>query len=117
MPAFIKFDKKILRDHLNFIAKVREEGTGKSYYILYFIYREFCIRKIQYWVFKQNGTHFCNMEACRLGVLHSKEKTIQISYVVGKLSFIDTPKFYVGGSIVEGKVSAKCCLHFFSINL
>ncbi|XP_039986149.1 alpha-2-macroglobulin-like isoform X2 [Xiphias gladius] len=65
MPAFLKFDKKILRDHLNFIAKVREEGTG---------------------------------------VLHSKEKTIQISYVVGKLSFIDTPKFYVGGSIVEGKV-------------
>uniref|UniRef100_A0A4W6CVY5 Alpha-2-macroglobulin bait region domain-containing protein n=1 Tax=Lates calcarifer TaxID=8187 RepID=A0A4W6CVY5_LATCA len=32
---------------------------------------------------------------------------IQISYVIGRLSFIDTPKIYDQGSNVEGKVSAK----------
>uniref|UniRef100_A0A4W6FEE1 Alpha-2-macroglobulin-like n=1 Tax=Lates calcarifer TaxID=8187 RepID=A0A4W6FEE1_LATCA len=32
---------------------------------------------------------------------------IQISYVIGRLSFIDTPKIYNQGSNVEGKVSAK----------
>uniref|UniRef100_A0A8P4K816 Alpha-2-macroglobulin n=1 Tax=Dicentrarchus labrax TaxID=13489 RepID=A0A8P4K816_DICLA len=34
------------------------------------------------------------------------EKRITISYVVGKLSIIDTPKIYDRGSNVEGKVSA-----------
>lgn len=31
---------------------------------------------------------------------------IQLSYVIGKLSFVDTPKVYERGSVVEGKVSA-----------
>uniref|UniRef100_A0A8P4G7W3 Alpha-2-macroglobulin n=1 Tax=Dicentrarchus labrax TaxID=13489 RepID=A0A8P4G7W3_DICLA len=35
-----------------------------------------------------------------------KETKITISYVVGKLSFIDTPKIYDRGSNVEGKVKA-----------
>uniref|UniRef100_A0A8C9XM84 Alpha-2-macroglobulin n=1 Tax=Sander lucioperca TaxID=283035 RepID=A0A8C9XM84_SANLU len=34
------------------------------------------------------------------------EKTTVISYVVGKLSFTDTPKIYNNGSNVEGKVKA-----------
>lgn len=32
-------------------------------------------------------------------------ETIQLSYVIGKLSFIDMPKVYERGSVVEGKVS------------
>ncbi|KAJ3590956.1 hypothetical protein NHX12_008904 [Muraenolepis orangiensis] len=33
-------------------------------------------------------------------------ETIPLSYVIGKLSFIDTPKVYEKGSVVEGKVKA-----------
>ncbi|XP_045929768.1 alpha-2-macroglobulin-like [Micropterus dolomieu] len=40
------------------------------------------------------------------GISHQQEKRIVISYVVGKLSFIDTPKIYDQGSNVEGKVKA-----------
>ncbi|XP_067449972.1 alpha-2-macroglobulin-like [Thunnus thynnus] len=40
------------------------------------------------------------------GTSHSQGKTMEISYVVGKLSFIDTPKIYEKGSNVEGKVKA-----------
>ncbi|XP_038548725.1 alpha-2-macroglobulin-like isoform X2 [Micropterus salmoides] len=40
------------------------------------------------------------------GILYQQEKRIGISYVVGKLSFIDTPKIYDQGSNVEGKVKA-----------
>ncbi|XP_027136076.1 alpha-2-macroglobulin-like [Larimichthys crocea] len=40
------------------------------------------------------------------GISHPQEKMISISYVVGKLSFIDTPKIYDKGSNVEGKVKA-----------
>uniref|UniRef100_A0A6Q2ZD70 Alpha-2-macroglobulin-like n=1 Tax=Esox lucius TaxID=8010 RepID=A0A6Q2ZD70_ESOLU len=37
------------------------------------------------------------------------EKRITFSYVLGKLSFVDTPKIYEHGSIVEGKIKA---VHF-----
>uniref|UniRef100_A0A667Z613 Alpha-2-macroglobulin-like n=1 Tax=Myripristis murdjan TaxID=586833 RepID=A0A667Z613_9TELE len=40
-----------------------------------------------------------------------KWQTISLSYIVGKLSFIDTPKLYEQGSVVEGKVSVKA-VHF-----
>ncbi|XP_078140102.1 alpha-2-macroglobulin-like [Centroberyx gerrardi] len=40
------------------------------------------------------------------GITHPQGKTISLSYVVGKLSFIDTPKVYEHGSIVEGKLKA-----------
>lgn len=69
------------------------------------------------YMFKQYGiTQSCNMEASRTGISHPQEKRIVISYVVGKLSFIDTPKVYNQGSNVEGKVSA-CGHHFFSVIL
>ncbi|KAF3847192.1 hypothetical protein F7725_020220 [Dissostichus mawsoni] len=42
------------------------------------------------------------------GISHQQEKSMDISYVVGKLSFTDTPKIYDQGSIVEGKVKAVC---------
>uniref|UniRef100_A0A3B3CN95 Alpha-2-macroglobulin-like n=1 Tax=Oryzias melastigma TaxID=30732 RepID=A0A3B3CN95_ORYME len=35
-----------------------------------------------------------------------RAKTIQLSYVIGKLSFIDTPKIYNQNSTLEGKVKA-----------
>uniref|UniRef100_A0A7N9B1K8 Alpha-2-macroglobulin-like n=1 Tax=Mastacembelus armatus TaxID=205130 RepID=A0A7N9B1K8_9TELE len=39
-----------------------------------------------------------------VGISFTQEKKIRISYVVGKLSFIDTPSVYEQGSNVEGKV-------------
>ncbi|KAM4628384.1 alpha-2-macroglobulin-like [Polymixia lowei] len=39
-------------------------------------------------------------------IIKIESKTISLSYVVGKLSFIDTPKVYEEGSVVEGKVKA-----------
>ncbi|TDH15374.1 hypothetical protein EPR50_G00030850 [Perca flavescens] len=42
----------------------------------------------------------------KYGISRSQEKTTVISYVVGKLSFTDTPKIYNQGSNVEGKVKA-----------
>ncbi|XP_053177575.1 alpha-2-macroglobulin-like [Scomber japonicus] len=40
------------------------------------------------------------------GISHQQGKRTIISYVLGKLSFIDTPKIYEEGSTVEGKVKA-----------
>ncbi|XP_011481059.1 alpha-2-macroglobulin-like isoform X2 [Oryzias latipes] len=39
-------------------------------------------------------------------VTHPQGKRIVLSYVIGKLSFIDTAKFYIPGSNFEGKVKA-----------
>ncbi|XP_026195460.1 alpha-2-macroglobulin-like [Anabas testudineus] len=47
-----------------------------------------------------------NMKEQGTGVSHLQQKMIRISYVVGKLSFNDTPRIYRPGSIVEGKVQA-----------
>uniref|UniRef100_A0A8D3BU42 Si:ch211-212c13.8 n=1 Tax=Scophthalmus maximus TaxID=52904 RepID=A0A8D3BU42_SCOMX len=43
------------------------------------------------------------------GISHPQGKRQQISYMIGKLSFFDTPKIYDSGSNVEGKVKA---VHF-----
>uniref|UniRef100_A0A3Q0RUH5 Alpha-2-macroglobulin bait region domain-containing protein n=1 Tax=Amphilophus citrinellus TaxID=61819 RepID=A0A3Q0RUH5_AMPCI len=40
------------------------------------------------------------------GVLISEEKRITITYLIGKVFFIDTPNIYESGAIVEGKVKA-----------
>uniref|UniRef100_A0A8P4JUW6 Alpha-2-macroglobulin n=1 Tax=Dicentrarchus labrax TaxID=13489 RepID=A0A8P4JUW6_DICLA len=64
-------------------------------------------RRLQCCEFKQCGIDSCNIEASFTGISHPREKRITISYVVGKLSFIDTPKIYDRGSNVEGKVSVK----------
>ncbi|KAF1393511.1 hypothetical protein PFLUV_G00016750 [Perca fluviatilis] len=47
-----------------------------------------------------------NMEEEGTGISRSQEKTTVISYVVGKLSFTDTPQTYNKGSNVEGEVKA-----------
>uniref|UniRef100_A0AAZ1WXR9 Alpha-2-macroglobulin-like n=1 Tax=Oreochromis aureus TaxID=47969 RepID=A0AAZ1WXR9_OREAU len=41
------------------------------------------------------------------GISHPQEKRIRISYVLGKVSFINVPKVWERGSNVEGKVSLK----------
>uniref|UniRef100_A0A8P4KQB8 Alpha-2-macroglobulin n=1 Tax=Dicentrarchus labrax TaxID=13489 RepID=A0A8P4KQB8_DICLA len=64
-------------------------------------------RRLQCCEFKQCGVDSCNIEASFTGISHPQEKRITISYVVGKLSFIDTPKIYDRGSNVEGKASVK----------
>ncbi|CAL8350317.1 unnamed protein product [Lota lota] len=40
------------------------------------------------------------------GLKYLGSETIKLSYVIGKLSFIDTPTVYKRGSVVEGKVKA-----------
>ncbi|KAM6988646.1 alpha-2-macroglobulin-like [Tautogolabrus adspersus] len=40
------------------------------------------------------------------GIAHHNQKRLDISYVIGKVFFIDTPKIYDKGSDVEGKVKA-----------
>uniref|UniRef100_A0A3P8S171 Alpha-2-macroglobulin bait region domain-containing protein n=1 Tax=Amphiprion percula TaxID=161767 RepID=A0A3P8S171_AMPPE len=40
------------------------------------------------------------------GISHLQTARIRISYVIGRLFFIDTPKIYEPGSVVEGKVKA-----------
>ncbi|XP_038817302.1 alpha-2-macroglobulin-like isoform X1 [Salvelinus namaycush] len=43
------------------------------------------------------------------GITQSKEKHIALSYMIGKLTFVDTPKIYEHGSIIEGKINV---VHF-----
>uniref|UniRef100_A0A6Q2Y2G2 Alpha-2-macroglobulin-like n=1 Tax=Esox lucius TaxID=8010 RepID=A0A6Q2Y2G2_ESOLU len=38
------------------------------------------------------------------GVIRSEEKQASITYEIGKIRFVDTPKIYEHGSIIEGKV-------------
>ncbi|XP_041665316.1 alpha-2-macroglobulin-like [Cheilinus undulatus] len=40
------------------------------------------------------------------GISHQNQKRLDISYVIGKLTFVDTPKIYEAGSDVAGKVKA-----------
>ncbi|KAK6295809.1 hypothetical protein J4Q44_G00335220 [Coregonus suidteri] len=39
------------------------------------------------------------------GITQSKKKHIGLSYVIGKLTFVDTPKIYEHGAIIEGKIN------------
>ncbi|XP_032446213.1 alpha-2-macroglobulin-like isoform X1 [Xiphophorus hellerii] len=47
-----------------------------------------------------------SMEEEGTGISHSQAKRIAISYVIGKLAFVDLPKIYDQGSNLEGKVKA-----------
>ncbi|XP_037534357.1 alpha-2-macroglobulin [Nematolebias whitei] len=40
------------------------------------------------------------------GVSHSQRNNIRISYVIGNITFVDTPKIYEQGKNIEGKVKA-----------
>lgn len=39
------------------------------------------------------------------GITLSEEKNVELSYVIGEFTFVDTPQIYEHGSIIEGKVS------------
>ncbi|XP_045580457.1 alpha-2-macroglobulin isoform X1 [Salmo salar] len=43
------------------------------------------------------------------GITRSEVKQIALSYVIGKLTFVDTPTIYEHGSIIEGKINV---VHF-----
>ncbi|KAL1004891.1 hypothetical protein UPYG_G00051880 [Umbra pygmaea] len=45
------------------------------------------------------------MEEEGTGVTRSDEKSIALSYVIGALSFVDTPQTYEHGAIIEGKIT------------
>uniref|UniRef100_A0AAY5KIV0 Alpha-2-macroglobulin-like n=1 Tax=Esox lucius TaxID=8010 RepID=A0AAY5KIV0_ESOLU len=53
----------------------------------------------------------CHLTMCSpfTGIIRSERKRLTFSYVIGMLSFVDTPKIYEHGSIVEGKIKA---VHF-----
>ncbi|XP_075993239.1 alpha-2-macroglobulin-like [Genypterus blacodes] len=55
----------------------------------------------------QDTLHFAaKVEEDGTGTIHGQFKTISISYVVGKLSFVDIPTVYQEGSNVTGRVNA-----------
>uniref|UniRef100_A0A3Q3RYF0 Alpha-2-macroglobulin-like n=1 Tax=Mastacembelus armatus TaxID=205130 RepID=A0A3Q3RYF0_9TELE len=51
-----------------------------------------------------------------IGVVVTQEKTLMISYIVGRLSFFDTPTVYEQGQSVTGKVSTKS-IPFMQVHL
>uniref|UniRef100_A0AAZ3NU98 Alpha-2-macroglobulin-like n=1 Tax=Oncorhynchus tshawytscha TaxID=74940 RepID=A0AAZ3NU98_ONCTS len=40
------------------------------------------------------------------GITLSEEKNVELSYVIGEFTFVDTPQIYEHGSIIEGKINA-----------
>ncbi|XP_034722592.1 alpha-2-macroglobulin-like [Etheostoma cragini] len=71
-----------------------------------FIFTMSTFTKIEQYALRDVLQLTANMEEEGTGISRSQEKTTVISYVVGKLSFTDTPKIYNKGSDVEGKVKA-----------
>lgn len=51
------------------------------------------------------------------GVLISQKQSITISYVLGRVSFVDTPNIYEPGTNVQGKVSVFLSYHHFVMQL
>ncbi|CDQ93588.1 unnamed protein product [Oncorhynchus mykiss] len=40
------------------------------------------------------------------GITLSEERNVELSYVIGEFTFVDTPQIYEHGSIIEGKINA-----------
>lgn len=112
MSTFTKINKTFLKDKLNVIAKMEEEGTGKScscYFSFYFNCYIF-LKIIGYCAFAEIWhVHCFNIEVSYSGISHKQEMKIRISFVLGKASFVDVPKIWEPGSNVEGKVSSNLC--------
>uniref|UniRef100_A0AAZ3PBW9 Alpha-2-macroglobulin-like n=1 Tax=Oncorhynchus tshawytscha TaxID=74940 RepID=A0AAZ3PBW9_ONCTS len=58
----------------------------------------------------QEECEFLHCEIYRIcfhltGITLSEEKNVELSYVIGEFTFVDTPQIYEHGSIIEGKVS------------
>ncbi|XP_044209159.1 alpha-2-macroglobulin-like [Thunnus albacares] len=62
--------------------------------------------KLHQWVLYDELILIAEVEEEGTGISPKQEKRIPVSFIVGKLSFIDTPKIYNQGSNVEGKVKA-----------
>lgn len=101
LSTFTKLDKKVMQDKLVLKASMEEEGTGKSHNIL------ILKKELDYEFNLNNMTHIhsCNKESFLTGISFNTENKVEISYVVGKLSFEDTPSVYEKGENVTGKVS------------
>lgn len=86
-----------LQTNLELKARVEEEGTGKFVHIL----------KKDSASEKNYGTHTCegNTKPFGTGISRSQRENMALSYVIGMVTFFDTPSVYKRGSIVECKVS------------
>ncbi|XP_067450040.1 alpha-2-macroglobulin-like [Thunnus thynnus] len=62
--------------------------------------------KLDQWMLHDQLILIAEVEEEGTGISPKQEKRIPVSFIVGKLSFIDTPKIYNQGSNVEGKVKA-----------
>ncbi|XP_062275147.1 alpha-2-macroglobulin-like [Scomber scombrus] len=82
------------------IKKTEKNGCA-TFRIPMFTFTKNAIRFLQDKLFLKT-----TMEEEGTGISFSQGKTIELSYTVGKLSFIDTPKIYNKGATVEGKVKA-----------
>uniref|UniRef100_A0AAZ1X7C1 Alpha-2-macroglobulin-like n=1 Tax=Oreochromis aureus TaxID=47969 RepID=A0AAZ1X7C1_OREAU len=94
---------------------------GVSVHMIFFLYCSFQADKTGCATFSFNMSIFTKMDQKVLqdvldisakveeegtGISHPQEKRIRISYVLGKVSFINMPKVWERGSNVEGKVRA-----------
>ncbi|XP_034557112.1 alpha-2-macroglobulin-like isoform X3 [Notolabrus celidotus] len=70
------------------------------------LYKMSDFRVLDRYDFQQSLTLSVKVEEEGTGTTHEQEKSIKISDVIAKLSFIDTPKLYKQGSEVMGKVKA-----------
>uniref|UniRef100_A0A673XTT8 Alpha-2-macroglobulin-like n=1 Tax=Salmo trutta TaxID=8032 RepID=A0A673XTT8_SALTR len=48
----------------------------------------------------------CHKESIEVCITLSEEKNVELSYVIGEFTFVDTPQIYEHGSIIEGKINA-----------
>lgn len=84
--------------------KWKRRGQARPYsYLVYCNDALWCIVTIYLFIFS--------------GVLISRKQSIRISYVLGRVSFVDTPNIYEPGTNVQVKVSVFLSYHHFVIQL
>lgn len=92
MSLFTNIEAKAFQTSLYITASVQEEGTGKFYP------RSTALGA---------GWVAVTRVLFLTGTSFSKDKLVELSYVIGSLIFVDTPKIYNEGSMLEGKVGAR----------
>uniref|UniRef100_A0A667ZPI9 Alpha-2-macroglobulin bait region domain-containing protein n=1 Tax=Myripristis murdjan TaxID=586833 RepID=A0A667ZPI9_9TELE len=102
VPANVHFEvcRPLQRHHMSFIVTSTEK-TGCAT----FTFKMSTFTRLDQKVLTDKL--YLNAKVEEEGTGKSHIQTISLSYIVGKLSFIDTPKLYEQGSVVEGKVSVK----------
>uniref|UniRef100_A0A667YQQ0 Alpha-2-macroglobulin-like n=1 Tax=Myripristis murdjan TaxID=586833 RepID=A0A667YQQ0_9TELE len=105
VPANVHFEVcRPLQPH-NPLLKVETEKTGCAT----FTFKMSTFTRLDQKVLTDKLYLKAKVEEEGTGIIRTQGQTISLSYIVGKLSFIDTPKLYEQGSVVEGKVKA---VHF-----